>query len=40
MNKNLTVEQIREQIRAGIKRDNQIGIWRSFWRDIFFTTMA
>ena len=34
MNKNLTTEQIREQIRASIKRDNQVGVWLSFWRDI------
>ena len=34
MNKNLTTEQIRAQIRESIKRDNQQGIWFSFWRDI------
>lgn len=34
MNKHLTVEQIREQIRERIKRDNAVGIWKSFWRDI------
>jgi hypothetical protein len=34
MNKNLTTEQIREQIRASIKHDNKVGVWLSFWRDI------
>jgi len=34
MNKHLTVEQIREQIRASIKRDSAKGIWISFWRDV------
>lgn len=34
MNKHLTVEQIREQIRESIKRDSARGIWYSFWRDV------
>jgi hypothetical protein len=34
MNKNLSLEQVREQIRQSIKRDSQVGVWLNFWRDI------
>jgi hypothetical protein len=32
--KNLTADEMRVRIRAAIKRDNQQGIWRSFWMDV------
>lgn len=32
--KKQTLEQLRQQIRDSIKRENQRGIWESFWRDI------
>ena len=31
-----TVEQMRADIRASIKRDNRIGIWGAFWSHIIF----
>lgn len=31
-----TVEQMRADIRASIKRDNHIGIWSAFWSHIVF----
>lgn len=31
-----TVEQYKAQIRASIKRDNQIGLWDAFWSHIVF----
>lgn len=34
MNKNLTLEQIKQQIRESIKKDNAVGIWLSFWRNV------
>lgn len=32
--KNLTAQQMREQIRAQIKKDSQEGIWWNFWRNL------
>ena len=31
-----TVEQLKLEIRASIKRDNQKGLWDAFWSHIVF----
>jgi hypothetical protein len=31
-----TVEQLKAEIRASIKRDNQKGLWDAFWSHIVF----
>ena len=36
MRKDKTVEQMKADIRASIKRDNRIGIWNAFWSHIVF----
>lgn len=38
MSKNLTAQQIKDQIRASIKRDNERGIWVNFWYFLDYNT--
>ena len=35
---NLTADEIKEMIRAKIKRDSQIGVHKAFWDRLFWIT--